>query len=149
MLTRLQADLKESMKARDERRTSVLRMLLADFKNEKIKLGREPNDDESWALVKRAVKRRDEAAESFVQGGRADLAESERKEKTILEKYLPTQLSTEAITQHVEVIIQKLGASSPNDVGRVMGAFMKEHRALADGNVVRKIVSEKLGASSR
>lgn len=148
VLARLQADLKEAMKARDERRVSVLRMLLADFKNEKIKLGREPDEDESAALVKRAAKRRDEASESFIQGGRADLAEKERKEKTILEVYLPSQLSTEDIIRMVEAVIQALGASSPNDVGRVMGAFMKEHRATADGNVVRKIVAEKLGAPS-
>ena len=147
MLARLQNDLKDAMKARDELRTSVLRMLISDLKNEKIKLMRGLQDEEVAAILKRSAKRRDEAAAAFEKGGRADLAEKERKEKTILEAYMPVRMPDEEMERIVAEAVQSLGATSPKDAGRVIGAVMKAHGARADGNAVRAAVNRKLGAS--
>jgi hypothetical protein len=149
MLERIQEDLKEGMKARDGLRVSVLRLLLSELKNEKIKLGRDLEDEEGLALVKRAVKRRGEAAREYEKGGRPELAEKERGERKILEAYLPAQLGREEIERLVEEAVKELDASSPKDLGRVMGAVMKEHRAEVDGALVREIAAKRLEASDR
>jgi uncharacterized protein YqeY len=144
MLERIQKELKEGMKARDGMKVSVLRLLLSEFKNEKIKLGRDLEDEEALALVKRAAKKREEAAREYEKGGRPELAEKERGEKKILEAYLPAQLGREEVERLVEETIKELGASSPKDMGRIMGAVMKEHRAEVDGALVREVAAKKL-----
>lgn len=149
MLERIQEDLKEGMKARDGLRVSVLRLLLSELKNEKIKLGRDLEDEEGLALVKRAVKRRGEAAREYEKGGRPELAEKERGERKILEGYLPAQLGREEIERLVEEAVKELDASSPKDLGRIMSAVMKEHRAEVDGALVREIAAKRLEASDR
>lgn len=147
MLERVQNDLKEGMKARDGVRVSVLRMLLSELKNEKIKLGRDLEDEEGLVLVKRAVKRREEAAREYEKGGRPELAEKERGERKILENYLPAQLDREEIERLVEEAVKELDASSPKDLGKIMSAVMKEHRAEVDGALVREIAAKKLEPS--
>lgn len=149
MIERVQNDLKEGMKARDGLRVSVLRLLLSELKNEKIKLGRDLEDEEGLALVKRAVKRRGEAAREYEKGGRPELAEKERGERKILEAYLPAQLGREEIERLVEEAVKELDASSPKDLGKIMSAVMKEHRAEVDGALVREIAAKRLEASDR
>lgn len=146
MLERLQGELKEAMKARDAERVSVLRMLISELKNERIALGREPDAGEALAVVKRAVKRRDDAAREFDKGGRPEMAEKERREKVMLEGYLPRQLSREETEALVAEAIASTGASGARDLGRVMGAVMAAHKAEVDGNLVREIAASKLGA---
>ncbi len=148
MLERVQNDLKEGMKARDGLRVSVLRLLLSELKNEKIKLGRDLEDEEALALVKSAVKRRGEAAREYEKGGRPELAEKERGERKILEVYLPAQLDRQEIERLVEEAVKELDASSPKDLGRIMSAVMKEHRAEVDGALVREVAAKKLEPSS-
>ncbi len=128
-------------------KVSVLRLLLSELKNEKIKLGRDLEDEEALVLVKRAAKRREEAAREYEKGGRPELAEKERGERKILGGYLPAQLGREEIERLVEEAVKESDASSPKDLGRIMSAVMKEHRAEVDGALVREIAAKKLEAS--
>ncbi len=142
---RLTADMKESMKARDTLRTSVLRMTLSEVKNARIEKGADLTDDDVLQVVKRAVKKREEAAEAFGQGGRPELAQTEEKEAEILRAYLPQLLDAVALEAAVDAAIAASGATSVKQMGVVMKLVMAEHGARVDGKAVQALVRAKLG----
>ena len=133
----------DAMKKGDAERLSVMRLLNSAIKNEEIELKRELNDEEAQAVVGRQVKQLKDALKDFEAGGRKDLIEKTQKEIEILEEYLPEQMSDEKLEEIVGKIIEQMSAG-PQDVGKVMGAVMKEVKGQADGNKVREIVSKKL-----
>src|SRR6266536_3083450 len=90
---RIEEDVKSAMKTGEKRRVATLRLLLANVKNERIQLQRDPTDEEVEALVRRAVKQRREAIEQYARGARQDLVQAETEELGILEGYVPTALS--------------------------------------------------------
>ncbi len=139
------SDIKDSMKAGDQITRGVLRLLNSDIKNAEIEKGGEAGDSEVIELIKRSVKRRKDSIEQFAKGGRADLVSKEKEELAVLEKYMPEQMSEEEIRKIVVNIIEKSGAPSASDFGKIMGAVMKETAGNADGNVVNGIVKEELG----
>ena len=146
MLSRLEADLKEAMKAGQKRRVSTLRLLLASVKNERIQLQREPSDPEIEGLIRRAVKQRKDSIEQYAAGGRTDLVEAEKEELAILEAYLPGSLSEGELEDAVRRVIAEKGLSTPKDVGLVMKELMsrEEYRGRVDGKKAQEIARRLL-----
>ena len=144
---KIQADLKDAMKANDEIKRDALRSLSSMIKNTEIKEGRQEKgigDKEVMKIIGSAVKQRKDSMEQYGKGGRADLAGREERELEILSVYLPRQLATEEIKEIVEKAVKQTGAQSKSDMGKVMGVAMKQISGRADGNLVKKIVEEIL-----
>jgi uncharacterized protein YqeY len=139
------ADLTEAMKAKDELKTSALRMLKAAIMNYEVSGADMVATDEVVVdLVKKGIKQRKEAAEGFKQGGNETSAQKELDEIKILEKYMPEQMSEDKVKAIVQETIQQMNAG-PADFGKVMGAVMGKVKGKADGGVVNKVVKELLG----
>ena len=139
------AQMKAAMKAKDQPRLSTLRSMRAAFLNEMKRDGSDVVSDEvAEGLMRKLEKQRKESIEAFDKGGRPEMAESERAELAVIQEFLP-QLADEAETRGwVEAAIASTGASEKKDMGKVMGALMKYHKAEVDGNIARKIVQELL-----
>lgn len=144
----IEADLKTAMKARDSETTATLRMVLAAIKNLRAEAGHgaEVSDEEMLELLGREAKRRNEAASAYAEAGRPELADKERRELAVLERYLPGQLGDDELAGVVDETIAEVGASEPSDVGKVMGAVMPKVKGKADGKAVNAMVRERLGA---
>jgi uncharacterized protein YqeY len=141
---RIRGELTESMKARDAARTSTLRMLQAAFKNEQIEKGHELSDEEAEAVIRRAVKQRQDSIEQYAKGGRQDLVDKETAELAMLQRYLPQQLGDAETEKLVQDVIQVVGAESKADVGRVMKEIMATHKGRVDGKKVQQILGRLL-----
>ncbi len=140
-------DFMTAFKAKDMVTKNTLSMVKSEISNAEIDLGsREEglSDEDTLKVLKKMVKQRKDSIKQFEDGGNKEMAESEREELEVLEKYLPEQMSAEDIKVKVEEVIKKVGAEGPSDLGKVMGATMKELGAEADGNVVREVASELL-----
>jgi len=145
----LQDELKQSMLAKDSEKTSVLRLLLSAvgyFEIQKGGAGYEASDEDVMTVIEKEAKQRRDSIEQFEKGGRQDLADKEKKELEMLQKYLPEQLSEEEIRNFVKEAIQTTGASTQQDLGKVMGALMPKTKGKADGTLVSKIVREELSS---
>ena len=141
----LREDLKSAMRAGDATRRNTIRMLEAAIKNAEIeKRGQELPEADVLAILQRQVKQRRDSIEQFERGNREDLAEIERAEITVIEAYLPEQLSETEIEAAARRVIEQTGASGPGDRGKVMGPLMKELRGKADGAAVNAAVSKLL-----
>lgn len=140
LLARLQGDLNASRKAGDKVRTLVLGTLLAEAKNKRIELLRDLTDDDVVDLVRKAIKRRRESVEMYEQAKRTDLAEKERGEATILEGYLPPQVSDDELRAAVRAAI----AAGAGNIGAVMGKVMPQFKGKADGSAINRIAREEL-----
>ncbi|HID39010.1 MAG TPA: GatB/YqeY domain-containing protein [Calditrichaeota bacterium] len=142
----IQADLKTAMKSGRKETVIALRSLLAQIKDERIKLRtrREMTEDDVIKVLLTAVKKRKEAIELYKQGNREDLVKKEQDELKILQNYLPEQLSEEEITNIINKIIIEINASSIKDLGRVMGAAMGQLKGKADGKLVQNLVRQRL-----
>jgi len=148
MKQQLRDELKKAMLARDAVKTSVLRMLLSAIQYFEIKkggAGYEATDEDVLIVIAKEAKQHKDSIEQFSAGGRQDLVDKEKKELEILQAYLPAQMGEEEIRKLVIDAIKQTGASSPNDMGKVMGALMSKVKGKADGGLVSKIVREKLG----
>ena len=159
---KIQNELQEAVKNREELKSSVLRLLLsAIFNKEKEKryklskqkpefeekdLEKESQlvDEEVIEVISSEIKKRKESIELFEKGEREDLVEKETKEKEILEKYLPEQLSEEGIKKLVKEAIERVEAKEPKDIGKVMAELMPKVKGRADGGLVSKIAKELL-----
>jgi uncharacterized protein YqeY len=144
-------DLKDSMKARDERRTLVLRSLKKEILDKEITQRKggeraEVTDELAQEAVTKAAKQRRDSIEQYRNAGRDDLAGVEEQELSIIESYLPKQLDRDEITAIVDKVIAETGASSMADMGSVMGGVMPKVKGRADGKLVNVIVKERLGA---
>jgi len=144
MLDQLQEELITAMKAGDKPRMTGLRNIIGKLKASQIDKGEELTGDESLKILKSAAKQLKESVEQYQKGGRDDLAEKELFELSILEKYLPEQISEDKIRDAVKNTIQSSGAESMQDMGKVMGMLMKELAGTADGKLVQQIVLEEL-----
>lgn len=141
---RIQDDLKKAVKERDKTRINTLRMLMSTLKNVEIEEREELTVEREIATLAGYVKRCRESIREFEQGGRADLVEKEKAELDIVYQYLPEQMDEEEIRKTARNVIEEVEASSPRDMGRVMGEMMKRVRGRADGGVVKNIVVELL-----
>jgi len=141
---RLESDLKAAMKARDDLRIQVLRMLKSDLSYKRIELGRDLTQDDIVTTLSTAVKSRKEAGDEYLRGGRADLADKESAEIKIIQEYLPEQLSTEELNILVDKTIAETGAITIKDLGAVMKNLMPAVRGRADGKEVNAAVKARL-----
>ena len=139
------AQIKDAMKAKDERRLAALRSMRTAFLNEMKKDGStQVSDAVCEGLLRKLEKQRKESIEAFSGAGREEMAEAERAELAVIQSFLP-QLADEPTTRAwVEAAIAETGAASPRDMGKVMGALMKAHKAEIDGNLAREIVQSLL-----
>mgnify|MGYP001809090759 FL=1 len=144
MLDQLQEELISAMKAGDKPRMTGLRNIIGKLKASQIDKGEELTGDESLKILKSAAKQLKESVEQYKKGGRDDLAEKELFELSLLDKYLPEQISEGKIRDAVKNTIQSSGAESMHDMGKVMGMLMKELAGTADGKLVQQIVLEEL-----
>ena len=140
----IEKDFIEAYKAKDELKASTLRMIKSAIKNKEIVSGNELDESAVVDVVAKEIKQRRDSADEYKKGGRPELAEKEEEEINILKVYLPEQLSEEEITKIIESAIEKTGASSISDIGKVMSAVMSEVKGKSDGALVSKIVKDKL-----
>ena len=144
MLNQLQDELKIAMKAGDKAAMTGLRNIIGKLKASQIDKGEPLIKEETLKILKSAAKQLRESVEQYKKGGRDDLAEKELFELSLLDKYLPEQLTEDKIRAIVKETIQASGAEAMQDMGRVIGMLMKELAESADGKLVQQIVREEL-----
>ncbi len=137
--------MRDAMRARDERRTSTLRLAMAAAHNKQIELGRALTDEDTVDVLSRQVKQRRESIELFRAGGREESAQAEEAEAVILAEFLPQQLSAAELEEIVRGAIAETGASSPADLGRIMGRVVPQTKGRADGKALSDMVRRALG----
>jgi uncharacterized protein len=142
--TQIVEELTAAMKAGEELKKEVLRMLKAEVMKEEVSGSekRELGDADIIKIVKRMVKQRKDSIEQFEKGGRTELAEKEKTEIPILEAYLPAQMSKEDIVAIVMKKKAELGVDDKSKMGMLIGAVMKEVGDSAEGNIVKGIVEQ-------
>ena len=144
MLNQLHDELKIAMKAGDKVTLIGLRNIIGKLKAYQIDKGEPLTKEDTLKILKSAAKQLRESVEQYKKGGRDDLAEKELFELSLLDKYLPEQLSEGKIREVVKETLQASGAESMQDMGRVMGMLMKQLAESADGKLVQQIVREEL-----
>lgn len=142
-LAQIEQDLTFAIKAKDQVAMDTLRGLKTRLQNEKISRQKDLSEAEIAALVKNEVKRRREAAESYKAGGRAELAEKELREKSILEKYLPEQMGEAELSALTDKFLSQ-NRFSAKDFGAAMGKLKAYAGDKADGGALAKLLKEKL-----
>jgi uncharacterized protein YqeY len=145
--TRIESAMRDAMRARDEQRTSTLRMAMAAVHNQKIARGRELTDDEVVDVLARQVKQRRESIAMYRDAGREERAAAEESEAAILTEFLPEQLSVAEVEEMARAAIAETGAASPADVGRVMGRLAPQTKGRADGRMVSEVVRRLLAGA--
>ena len=149
LTARLEAAMRDAMRARDDQRTQTLRMAMAAAHNQRIAKGRDLTDDEVVDVLTRQVKQRRESIAMYRDAGREERAAAEEAEAAILTEFLPAQLSADEVEDLARAAITETGAAGPGDLGRVMGALSARTRGRADGRVVsdtvRRLLSEAAG----
>lgn len=141
---RLEAAMRDAMRARDERRTQTLRMAMAAAHNQKIARGRDLTDEEVTDVLTKQVKQRRESIEMYRGAGHEDRANAEEAEAAILAEFLPEPLTAAEVEAMAREAIAETGAGTPADMGRVMGALSPRTKGRADGRAVSDTVRRLL-----
>ena len=146
---KIMGELKTAMLAKDEKALRSLRAIKAAILLAKTSegAGGELKEDDEIKLLQKLVKQRKDSLEIYQQQNRADLAQKEQEEIEIIEKFLPKQLSADELRSEVAAIITEVGASSPADMGKVMGTATKKLAGKADGKTISALVKEILSKS--
>ncbi len=146
LIERINEDMKQAMKARDQARLSAIRMLRAAIKDREIELGRPLADEDVVAVAARLVKQRKDAAAQYEQAGRDDLRARELADAAIFQAYMPEPMDTAEIEAAVEAAIRETGAEGMRDMGKVMGALKPRLAGRADMGEVSALVRRRLSA---
>jgi len=143
---RLDADMKDAMRAKDQLRLDVVRAVKSAIKYREVEGDKAVVLDEAAILqvVGSEIKKRRDSVEQYRAGGREELARKEEAEVAILQVYLPAQLSAEELARKVDEAVARTGAKGPKDMGAVMKALLPEVQGKADGKVVSELVKQKL-----
>lgn len=144
---KMQGELKQSMLARNELKTSVLRLLLSAINYYEIQkggAGYEATDEDVLSAIQKEAKQRRDSIEEFKKAGRMELADKETKELGMLQAYLPQQMNEDEIKALVKEVIKQTDAKTISDMGKIMGTLMPKVKGKADGGLVSKIVRESL-----
>ena len=143
---KIMTDLKAAMLAKDEAALRSLRAVKAAILLAKTSEGAKGDltEEDEQKLLQKLVKSRKDSLEIFTQQGRADLAEKEQQEIAVIEKFLPKQLTPDEIKAELQTIIASVGASSPADMGKVMGVATRQLAGKADGKTISALVKELL-----
>ena len=142
---KINEDMKSAMKARQTEKLSTIRMLLAAMKQVEVDERVELDDNRIVAIITKMVKQRQDSVKIYREAKRDDMADKEAAEITVLQAYLPQQLSTDEIAAAVDKAIAQTGASGMSDMGKVMGILKGELAGRADMAVVSRLLKEKLG----
>ena len=147
---KLQSDLTAAMRARDEVKSSTIRMVLTAIKNEEVsgKEARDLTDAEIITVLSRESKKRREAAEAFEQAGASDRAAAEKAEGVVIAEYLPKQLSESEIKELIAAAIAETGAAGPAQMGLVMKSLQPKIAGKADGGLVSGLVKAALSGGN-
>lgn len=146
MKDKIQADLNQALKEKNELKVSTLRLVIAEIQNQEIAKQAKLTKEEIIAIVQSEIKKRKESIEAYQKGGRNELAEKEKKELEILSKYLPQQLSSKELETTIQSVIKKVSAAGPGDFGKVMGAVMGKVKGKVDGKAVSEAVKRALSS---
>ncbi len=142
--TELNSAMKEAMRNRQSERLGVIRMLRSAIKNAEIEAKKELEDDEIISLLATQVKQRRDAAQVYREGGREELAAKEEAEIVILQEFMPTPLTENEVREVVEQAVTELGATSMQDMGKVMKQVSAATRGRAEGRVISEMVKQRL-----
>jgi uncharacterized protein YqeY len=142
---RILEDLKKAMLAKDELTRDTLRMVKADLMNKEVETGRDATDEDTLAVLARAVKTRKDSITQYEEGGRPEAADTERQEVAIIERYLPKKLGEDELRAEIESLVSDLGLSGKKDMGKVMKELKSRHGAAIDGRTASKLAGEILG----
>ena len=139
------ADIKQAMKDKDNFKRDALRFLHSAIKQVEIDSRKDLDDSEIIKIIQKSIKQRNDSIEQYKQADRSELIEKEQNEVTLLETYLPTQLSDDELKKEVAEIISSVGATDKKDIGKVMGVASKKLAGIADGARINKAAQELLG----
>jgi uncharacterized protein YqeY len=143
---KLEADLKQALKSRDDLRRSVIRLVLAASKNAEIAKRAALTDSDILGVIAKEAKQRKESIAAFKEGNRPDLVAKEEAELVILEEYLPAQMTREEIVAEARKVIQETGATGLRDKGKVMPQLTTQLKGRAEGREINEVVTELLSA---
>jgi uncharacterized protein len=141
----VRAQMTDAMRSGDKLTVGALRMLIASITNKEKEVLHDLSDEEVREVAGKEVKKRTESIEAFESAGRTELVDKEKAEREVLAVYAPEQLSNEQVDAIVEEAIAQTGATSRNEMGKVMGVVMGRAKGQVDGSVVQRKVLEKLG----
>ncbi|HEU4941817.1 MAG TPA: GatB/YqeY domain-containing protein [Gaiellaceae bacterium] len=144
LIERIQGELKDAMRERDNDRRDALRLILSSLQSAQKELQRPLHEQEELQVLQRERKKRAEAEEAFRNAGREEQADAEDYELEVLEEFMPEPLSEEELEEIVDDAIAENGATSLQDLGRVMADVMPQVAGRADGSAVSQLVREKL-----
>ena len=142
----LDSDLKEAMRNKEALKRTVLRTMLSEIRNAEINSQTTLDDEGIISVLTKQVQQRKDSVEAYEAANREDLVAKETEEINIISVYLPEQLPQEEIEQIIDSAISQSGASSLDDMGKIMGLVMPQVRGRADGKIVNTIVTSKLRA---
>ena len=141
---KLNNNLKQAMKSGDTLRRSVLRLVLSAVKNAEIARQAALEDSDILGVIAKEARQREESIEAFKQGNRQDLLAAEEAELSVLQEYLPRQITRDEIITEARRVIQEVGAQGPGDKGKVMPKLIAELKGKADGREINAVVTELL-----
>lgn len=142
---KLDEDIKQAMKSGDKSTLKVVRMIKSALDNEKIKNGKDISDDDELNVLNREMKQRKESLEEFTKAKRDDLIDDVNSEIDVLKAYLPKQLDKDEVEKIISETIEKVGATSSKDIGKVMGELTPKIKGRADGKEASDLVKKILG----
>lgn len=146
LFSKIQQDLTDAMKQKDEIKTSTLRLVISEINNARIAKGGDLTDEDIVQVISKEAKKRQESIEAFKKGERGDLVEKEEKELSILKTYLPAQITQDELLKIVDSQIAEVGAKDMKDLGKVMSAVLSKVKGRAEGSAVASIVKSKLSS---
>ena len=143
-IQQMKTDMKAAMKAREKGKLQAIRTLLSSLNNARIEKGSDLDEDDVISVLSTEAKKRREAAQAYEEGGRQELADKEKRELDVIQEYLPPQLTDQEVEELVDQAIEKTGASSKADMGKVMGFVMPKVKGRYEGSKVKDIVLGRL-----
>ena len=144
LISDIKQDLRQAMLDKDDLVRDTIRMFLSEVQRFEIDNKEDVDDIKALQIINKMIKQRNDSISQFRDGGREDLADKEEQEVQILSKYKPQQLSEEEVTIKVQEAIEETGASSMQDIGKVMGSLKSSLAGAADMGMVSRVVKEKL-----
>ena len=144
LVDKIQKDMHKAMKGKEKERINALRNIIGKLKYRYIDKGDKLTEQEEIKVIQSLAKQRRESIELYKQGGRNDLVETETKELSIIEEYLPQAMSEEEVRQLVRKTVKETGAESMSDLGKVMPLVMKKGAGKVDGKIAQEILKELL-----
>ena len=144
LVDEIQKDMYKAMKEKEKERINALRNIIGKLKYRYIDKGDKLTEQEEIKVIQSLAKQRRESIEMYEQGGRNDLVETERKELSIIEEYLPQAMSEEEVRRLVRETVKETGAESMSDLGKVMPLVMKKGAGKVDGKIAQEILRELL-----